>query len=67
VVQAACKRAVEQGSDLATVASADPEIGAALSADEIAAALDPAGYLGSSGRFIDRALADFAVLRGAGA
>ena len=67
VVQAACKRAVEQGSDLESVARADPQISAALSAERIAAALDPAGYLGSTGLFIDRALADFSMLQGADA
>jgi 3-carboxy-cis,cis-muconate cycloisomerase len=67
VVQAACNRAVERGSDLESVARADPQISAALSADQITAALDPAGYLGSSGLFINRALADFTTLQGADA
>jgi 3-carboxy-cis,cis-muconate cycloisomerase len=59
VVQAACERAVRQGSDLQTVARADEQISDALSADEIGAALDPAGYLGSANLFVDRALDAF--------
>lgn len=59
VVQAACERAVRQGADLASVAQADAQISGALSADQIAAALDPAAYLGSADLFIDRALAQF--------
>jgi len=59
VVQAACQRAVQQGDDLGTVARADAAISGALSDAEIAAALDPAGYLGSTDAFIARALSDF--------
>jgi 3-carboxy-cis,cis-muconate cycloisomerase len=35
---------------------ADPLVSAHLSAAEVDAALDPAGYLGSAEAFIDRAL-----------
>ena len=59
VVQAACVRAVRDHTDLASVALADEQISGALSAAEIAAALDPAAYLGSTDLFIDRALAKF--------
>jgi len=62
VVQAACARAVQQGDDLGTVARADPAISGTLSEAEIVAALDPAGYLGSTDIFIDRALAEFAAV-----
>lgn len=46
-----------QGSDLATVAAADARVTGALRREELAARLDPSGYLGNSGAFIDRALA----------
>ena len=59
VVQAACERAVREGADLATVARSDERISAALSPDEIGAALDPSAYLGSADLFVDRALAAF--------
>ena len=62
VVQAACVRAVREGRDLASVAGSDERISGALSADEIAAALDPAQYLGSTDLFITRALAQFEQL-----
>jgi 3-carboxy-cis,cis-muconate cycloisomerase len=45
------------GLSLADVAAATPEIADALGADGIAAALDPAGYLGATDELIDRALA----------
>jgi 3-carboxy-cis,cis-muconate cycloisomerase len=50
------------GSTLRAVAAADRRVTAVLSAAEIDAALDPAGYLGSADAFVDRALADFARL-----
>ena len=34
----------------------EPELGKVLSEEEIDAALDPAGYLGSANEFVDRAL-----------
>jgi 3-carboxy-cis,cis-muconate cycloisomerase len=58
-VQAACMRAVRQGEDLETVARQDEAISGALSGAEIGAALDPSAYLGSTGLFVDRALAAF--------
>lgn len=63
VVQAACVRAVREDTDLTSVALSDPQISGALSADEIAAALDPAHYLGSTDLFITRALAQFVQTR----
>jgi 3-carboxy-cis,cis-muconate cycloisomerase len=59
IVQVACERAVRQRSDLASVAPADERISGALSAHEIAVALDPATYLGTTDLFISRALAAF--------
>ncbi|MCC7371330.1 MAG: 3-carboxy-cis,cis-muconate cycloisomerase [Chloroflexi bacterium] len=58
-VQAACQRAVRQADDLEAVALADEKIAGPLSADEIRAALDPLAYLGSTDRFINRALEAF--------
>ncbi|HUK65090.1 MAG TPA: 3-carboxy-cis,cis-muconate cycloisomerase, partial [Dongiaceae bacterium] len=40
-----------------------PDVAAHLSSVEIAALLDPAGYLGSAGAFVDRALAEHRRLR----
>lgn len=65
VVQEASQRAVRQGDDLGTVARADKRISGALSPDELAAALDPASYLGSTDLFIDRALAAFHAMASA--
>ena len=66
-VQAACARAVKQGDDLETAARQDSTISGALSADEIAKALDPAAYLGSSDLFVERALAGFRAVEQSGA
>jgi 3-carboxy-cis,cis-muconate cycloisomerase len=54
---AAARRAGAEGRSLAEAAAASEEIVAALGADGIAAALDPAGYLGATDVLIDRALA----------
>jgi 3-carboxy-cis,cis-muconate cycloisomerase len=62
LVQAACERAVAEDSDLLPVCLADQAIAAHLSADQITQALDPAGYLGATQHFIDRALADYRAL-----
>ena len=56
VVEAACARAVGAGRHLREELLADPLVSAHLSASEVDAALDPAGYLGSAEAFIDRAL-----------
>jgi 3-carboxy-cis,cis-muconate cycloisomerase len=61
-VQAASERAVKQGQDLGAVVRADEQMASALSDEEIGRALDPAGYLGSTDRFVDRALAAFRVV-----
>jgi 3-carboxy-cis,cis-muconate cycloisomerase len=56
LVQAACHRALEEGKPLREELLEDAEIGRVLPEEEIDAALDPAGYLGSLGEFVARAL-----------
>jgi 3-carboxy-cis,cis-muconate cycloisomerase len=51
------KRAGEAGQPLAEAAAETPEIVEALGTDGIAAALDPAAYLGQTDELIDRSLA----------
>jgi 3-carboxy-cis,cis-muconate cycloisomerase len=63
-VQAASERAVKQDQSLEAVVRADEQITSALSDEEISRALDPAGYLGSSDQFVDRALAAFQDITG---
>ncbi len=53
----AARRAGDEDVSLAAAATATPEILEALGEDGIAAALDPAAYLGSTEAIIDRALA----------
>jgi 3-carboxy-cis,cis-muconate cycloisomerase len=60
LVAGAAARAVSSGLPLSDVLltaleSAGPEV-AGITADQVEAALDPAGYLGASGAFIDAAL-----------
>jgi 3-carboxy-cis,cis-muconate cycloisomerase len=56
IVGAAARRAADGGTPFRDELLAEPVLGDRLSAEEIDAALDPAGYLGSAGEFIDRAL-----------
>jgi len=56
LVEAACRRALEHGRHLREELAQDPSIRGVLSEGELDAALDPAGYLGSAGTFVDRAL-----------
>jgi 3-carboxy-cis,cis-muconate cycloisomerase len=56
LVKAACHRALEEGKPLREELLEDAEIGRVLPEEEIDAALDPAGYLGSAGEFVARAL-----------
>ena len=57
VVASAAARAVSSGLPLRDVLLAAPEIEATgITADQVEAILDPAGYLGASGDFIDAAL-----------
>lgn len=64
VVEDLCARAVAAGRTLGEEAQSDAQVSAALGPAEIAAALDPAGYLGSSDALIDRALAHYKALAG---
>ncbi len=66
LVQALCARAAEAGQDLDQAAHHDPAVTAAMSADEIDRALDPAAYLGSADALVDRALAGFHRLQPSG-
>ena len=50
----ACARAVAAGRPLRDELAADPRV--ELTAAELDAAFDPAGYLGSAEAFVDRAL-----------
>jgi len=56
LVGGASRRALEDHRPLAATAAEVPEIADALGAERIAAALDPATYLGSTEAIIDRAL-----------
>jgi 3-carboxy-cis,cis-muconate cycloisomerase len=56
-VGAAARRAADGGRPFREELLAEPVLRERLSAEEIDAALDPAGYLGSAGTFVDRALA----------
>lgn len=56
LVEAACHRALGEGKHLRGELLQDAEISGVLSEKAIDAALDPAGYLGSAGAFVDRAL-----------
>jgi 3-carboxy-cis,cis-muconate cycloisomerase len=57
LVGAAARRASDAGRPFRDELLAEPVLRERLSPEEIDAALDPAGYLGSVGEFIDRALA----------
>jgi len=63
LVQAAVARVREEGTTLREAAMADEQIRAVVTEDEIDQALDPAGYLGSTEAFIDRALARYREVR----
>lgn len=56
LVKVASHRALDEGKPLREELLEDAELGEALSAEEIDAALDPARYLGSAREFVDRAL-----------
>ncbi|HSK99945.1 MAG TPA: 3-carboxy-cis,cis-muconate cycloisomerase [Rubrobacteraceae bacterium] len=55
-VESAARRTSERGTSLREELLAEPVLREALSPEEVDAALDPAGYLGSAGAFVDRAL-----------
>jgi 3-carboxy-cis,cis-muconate cycloisomerase len=56
LVGAAARRSADGGRPFREELLAEPDLNQRLSPEEIDAALDPAGYLGSAGVFIDRAL-----------
>ncbi len=56
LVEAASRRTFETGRSLREELLAEPVLKEVLSAEDIDAALDPAGYLGSAEAFVDRAL-----------
>jgi 3-carboxy-cis,cis-muconate cycloisomerase len=56
LVEEASHRALEGGKSLREELLSEPRRGEVLSEEEIDAALDPAGYLGCAGEFVDRAL-----------
>jgi len=66
LVDAAVASATSTGRPLKDVLSEDRAVTAHLNADELAVALDPAGYLGVAGLLIDRALAAYRAQRGEG-
>lgn len=51
------KRVLSQSTSLRDVASTDTRVRSVLDTSALERALDPASYLGSTDRFIDRALA----------
>ncbi|HUY28115.1 MAG TPA: 3-carboxy-cis,cis-muconate cycloisomerase [Candidatus Binataceae bacterium] len=61
-VSQACDRARAQKRALGEVIAEDAELGLHLPREEILRALDPAGYLGSAGVFVDRVVARIATL-----
>jgi 3-carboxy-cis,cis-muconate cycloisomerase len=56
LIEAASRRTFESGRSLREELIAEPALEGLLSAQDIDAALDPAGYLGSAGAFVGRAL-----------
>jgi 3-carboxy-cis,cis-muconate cycloisomerase len=56
LVRRCALRAGERGMSLREVLLSEPAVRDHLTEEEIAAALDPAAYLGSAGRLVDRAL-----------
>lgn len=53
-LQRAADRALGEGRTLSDVLRDDPEVRRHLSAEQIERLIDPAGYLGSAGIFVDR-------------
>lgn len=63
LVQSLVERARERGVSIADAARHDEQVGAVLTPEAVAHALDPASYLGSNDAFIDRALAGWRAAR----
>jgi 3-carboxy-cis,cis-muconate cycloisomerase len=59
LVDAASERALDSGTPLRDQLIGDQAVNGELSEEEIDRALDPAGYLGSAGVFVDRALSRY--------
>jgi 3-carboxy-cis,cis-muconate cycloisomerase len=57
LVEAACRRAVEQGKSLREVLEQDTKLAAHLSTAELDRLFDPKNYLGVSGQLVERVLA----------
>jgi 3-carboxy-cis,cis-muconate cycloisomerase len=56
IVEEAARRAARDGSDFAAVLLSYPEVSSHLSAEELSRLLDPANYLGSAMKMIDKVL-----------
>jgi 3-carboxy-cis,cis-muconate cycloisomerase len=65
-VHHACDVALAEGIGLAEALGREAPVAARLDAAAIARLTDPAGYLGSTGAFIDRALAAALAISGGG-
>ncbi len=63
LVKATCEQAVKSDVSLLHAALADAQVRAILSPEEIAHALEPAAYLGSTDALIDRALTSYRDVR----
>jgi len=63
LVEELTRRASDAGQSLSDAAHADERVSAVLTPDEINRALDPANFLGSTDRFIARALMSYQDLR----
>ncbi len=59
IVQAVCAQAVQSDIHLREVAVKETRVRTVLSVEEIDHALDPASYLGSTNKFIDRVLSSY--------
>ena len=57
LVASACRRAVAQDAHLRDILAAEPKVTEVLDRAEIERLFDPAGYLGMSGAYVERALA----------
>jgi 3-carboxy-cis,cis-muconate cycloisomerase len=57
LVEAACRRAADEGRHLREVLGADPAVRQHLSAEDLERLLDPANYAGLAGELVERALA----------
>jgi len=57
LVASACRQAAAEGAHLRDILEADPKVSRVLDRNAVAKLFDPAGYLGASGTFVQRALA----------